>query len=56
MLKLELLVDMNIPEVCTDCRFRVNGACLLDDTFRIVESSWRPYWCKLNKAKLTERY
>lgn len=48
----KVVIDIDIPEACLDCRLRYETFCLLDSKMRHVGlDSSRPYWCLLNDAK-----
>lgn len=52
MAKYKVVIDIDIPEACLDCRLRYETNCLLDFRMRRVGLNCsRPYWCPLNDAK-----
>lgn len=52
MSKYIVMIEIDIPERCQDCRFERNGFCILDEKLRDLGlDNYRPYWCLLNDAK-----
>lgn len=52
MAKYKVVIDIDIPEACLDCRLRYETICVLDSKMRHVGlDSSRPYWCLLNDAE-----
>lgn len=51
MTTYKVFVDIDRPEMCLDCRFRIENTCVLDGKLRYVSCDGsRPYWCALNFA------
>ena len=47
----KVFIDIDRPEKCLDCRFRVENTCVLDSGLKYVSlDGSRPYWCALNFA------